>query len=460
MVASAVTVAVLGVTAFSAFRLARARDAGGGGGGPDAAHPAVHAPALRGRNGRGAARRPTLRVVDLLDRGVREAQSLETEPAVEAELLQTLGGIAQNLGRLDQADELLERALKLRRAAFGEDHPEVGRSLVASGLLASARGRFDVAEQQVSAGLAMLRRHRPKDDPEVARALSALGRVHENAGKYPAAVGELEEAVRLQSRRPDALADLSQSLTELANCQFYLGQYAQADALNQRVLGDRPPPLRGPAPARRGRPHQPRRGAVRAGTLRRRRALEPRGAGHHARLVRAGPSGDRLGRDHPRPLAPEARAARRGARAPRRRARHAGAGLRPGASARGLDPERAGDHRPRPGPARRRGGRLRADGGHLRPGPPREALPGRRGALEPGRHRAAAWKLAARPGALPPRARRLPGGAGARTIRSRASPGCGTDTCWSPPGRRPTPRPRVAPDTRSSRGGRTRRRCG
>ena len=77
-----------------------------------------------------------LRVVDLLDRGVREAQSLETEPAVEAELLQTLGGIAQNLGRLDQADELLERALKLRRAAFGEDHSDVGRSLVASGLQA------------------------------------------------------------------------------------------------------------------------------------------------------------------------------------------------------------------------------------------------------------------------------------------------------------------------------------
>ncbi|MGZ3479420.1 MAG: tetratricopeptide repeat protein [Myxococcaceae bacterium] len=235
MVASAVTVAILGVTAFSAFRLARARDR-------------VAAEAARtqriqqfmlqlfeggtGEVGPAA----ELRVVDLLDRGVREARSLETEPAVAAELLQTLGGIAQNLGRLDQAEELLEHALKLRRAAFGEDHPEVGRSLVASGLLASARGRFDVAEQQVSAGLAMLLRHRPKDDPEVARALSALGKVHENAGKYAAGIGELEEAVRLQSRRPDALADLSQSLTELANCHFYLGQYAQADALNQRVL--------------------------------------------------------------------------------------------------------------------------------------------------------------------------------------------------------------------------------
>ncbi|HSP18363.1 MAG TPA: tetratricopeptide repeat protein, partial [Myxococcaceae bacterium] len=236
LAAAIVTVLVLGLTAFSAVRLSRARDR-------------VAAEAARtqriqqfmlqlfeggtGEVGPAA----ELRVVDLLERGVREARALAAEPAVEAELLQTLGGIAQNLGRLDQADELLGRALELRRGAFGADHPDVARSLLASGQLASARGRYDVADQQVSAGLAMLRRHRPRDDPEIARGLSALGKVHENAGKYREAVAELEEAVRLQSRRPDALADLSQSLTELANCHFYLGEYARADALNQQVLG-------------------------------------------------------------------------------------------------------------------------------------------------------------------------------------------------------------------------------
>ena len=235
LVASGVTLVVLAVTAVSAVRLARARDA-------------VAAEAARtqriqrfmlalfeggtGEVGPAA----EMRVVDMLDRGVREAKSLESEPAVEAELLQTLGGIAHALGRLDQAQELLDRALALRRGTFGEDHAEVGRSLVAEARLASARGKYDVAEQEARAGLAMLRRHRPPDDPEVARATSALGQVLENAGKYPDGIRVLEEAVRLQSRRPESEADLSESLTELANCQFYTGQYAQADALNQRVL--------------------------------------------------------------------------------------------------------------------------------------------------------------------------------------------------------------------------------
>ena len=235
LVASAVGVAVLGVTAYSAVRLARARDA-------------VAAQAARTQRiqqfmlqlfegGTGEVGPSSdVKVVDLVDRGVREAQSLEAEPAVEAELLQTLGGIAQNLGRLDQAETLLTRALELRRTAFGPDHPDVGRSLVASGQLASARGRYDDAERQIREGLAVLHRHLPGKDPEVARAISALGRVLENAGRYPEAIRELEEAVRLQTGLPGLEGELSASLTELANCHFYTGQYTRADALNQQVL--------------------------------------------------------------------------------------------------------------------------------------------------------------------------------------------------------------------------------
>ena len=235
LVASAVGLAVLGVTAYASVRLARARDA-------------VAAEAARTQRiqqfmlqlfegGTGEVGPSSdVKVVDLVDRGVREAQSLEAEPAVEAELLQTLGGIAQNLGRLDQAGALLARALELRRTAFGPDHPDVARSLVASAQLSSARGDYGEAEKQTREGLAILRRHLSRNDPEVARAVSALGRILENAGRYPDAIRELEEAVRLQTGRPGLEGDLSASLTELANCHFYVGQYAEADALNQKVL--------------------------------------------------------------------------------------------------------------------------------------------------------------------------------------------------------------------------------
>src|SRR6185369_237982 len=43
-----------------------------------------------------------LRVVSHLDRGVQEARSLDREPAVQADLYETLGGIYQKLGKFDQ----------------------------------------------------------------------------------------------------------------------------------------------------------------------------------------------------------------------------------------------------------------------------------------------------------------------------------------------------------------------
>ena len=180
----------------------------------------------------------SLRVMTLLDRGVGEARILDREPAVQAELYQTLGHLYQQLGKLDEADQLLSSALERRRAIYGRDHAEIAESLVALGLLRINQARLEEAERLVREGLEMSRRILPANDPVTARAISALGKVLEHRGRYPQAITMLEEAIRLQS---DAGAqaedpDLADSLTELANTQFYLGHYAISDSLDRRLL--------------------------------------------------------------------------------------------------------------------------------------------------------------------------------------------------------------------------------
>ena len=78
-----------------------------------------------------------LRVITMLDRGVLEAQDLNNEPAVQADLYQTLGSIYQKLGKLDRADSLLNSALERRISLFGKDSVETADSLVALGLAPS-----------------------------------------------------------------------------------------------------------------------------------------------------------------------------------------------------------------------------------------------------------------------------------------------------------------------------------
>jgi len=179
----------------------------------------------------------SLRVVTLVDRGVRDAQSLDGEPAVQAELYETLGSIYQKLGKLDRADSLLRAALDQRRSLFGSDDAEVAKSLVALGRLRVDQADYKEAERLIREGLAISERHRPPGDPAIASATLALGQVLEESGKYDEGIKVLEEAVRLRGMAPaQPTTELAASMRELANTHFYAGHLAVADSLDRLVL--------------------------------------------------------------------------------------------------------------------------------------------------------------------------------------------------------------------------------
>jgi serine/threonine-protein kinase len=178
----------------------------------------------------------TLRVVTLLDRGVQQARSLDADPAVQAELYATLGKIYEQLGRLDQADSLLNSALLERKKLYGPDNAEVAESLVALGLLRDDQARLADAEQLVTEGLAMTRRHAAPDSAAVARATTALGKVQDDRGSYDAAIKTLDGVANLPSASTSFTPESAAALYELANAHFYAGHYDQSQQLNERLL--------------------------------------------------------------------------------------------------------------------------------------------------------------------------------------------------------------------------------
>jgi eukaryotic-like serine/threonine-protein kinase len=178
----------------------------------------------------------SLRVVTLLDRGVQEAQSLNAEPGVQAELYETLGGIYQKLGKLDQANTLLQSALDSHKSHSGTDSPEVAQTLVAIGQLRSDQARLDDAEKFTQQGLEMARRHLPADNPAVVKAMISYGRVLAQRGSYDHAIQVLNDAVNIESKPGKPAADLVNSLSALAEANYSAGHYPVADALYRRVL--------------------------------------------------------------------------------------------------------------------------------------------------------------------------------------------------------------------------------
>ncbi|HEY1580457.1 MAG TPA: serine/threonine-protein kinase [Terracidiphilus sp.] len=176
-----------------------------------------------------------LRLVTLLDRGVVAADSLKTEPMVQADLYQTLGNIYQKLGKLDRADPLLRSALEMRKSLAGPESASAVDSLVAIALLRLDQGKIGEAETLIREGLAMAKRL-PPHDPAVARATFALGRITAESGNFAEGIKILDEAVRLQSAQGEATTDLSDSMNALVIANINIGHFAVAEDLDRRAL--------------------------------------------------------------------------------------------------------------------------------------------------------------------------------------------------------------------------------
>jgi serine/threonine-protein kinase len=243
---TATSVLLAGLIAFYTIRLARARDS------------AVMQAARTQRiqhfmlsmfgGDYNAAPSGDLRVVDILNRSVNQARMLQRDPAVQADLYETLGSIYQNLGKLDRAESVLQSGLNIRKSVFGSDNPEVADAMMALGLVRVDQARFGDAERLLRQAVAIDRRYLPHDDQRLGNALSSLGSMLEHRGVYGEAIRVLDEAIRIQSGPAAAPADLAESLTYLANVHNFLGHGAQAESLYRRILsldrqiyGDRHP---------------------------------------------------------------------------------------------------------------------------------------------------------------------------------------------------------------------------
>jgi len=168
-----------------------------------------------------------LRVVTLLDRGVAEATALANDPDTQTELYRTLGGAYQKLGRLDQADSLITKAVYGRRDV---------ENLNMLALLRTDQAKHDEAEKLARESLVLARSLHPPGHLAIGRAATALGHVLEESGGYDKAVPVLEEAIHILSQPGQPASDLAAALLYLGNVRFYSGKFDESGRLNEQSL--------------------------------------------------------------------------------------------------------------------------------------------------------------------------------------------------------------------------------
>ncbi|MBV9781396.1 MAG: serine/threonine protein kinase [Acidobacteriaceae bacterium] len=176
-----------------------------------------------------------LRVVDLLDRGVKQAEGLTGDPALHAQLQYTFGSLYQKLGRPGRAEPLLRSALNEQTRAFGPDNPETIKSQLALARLGKEQSKLDEAERMVRDVIERAKRNFTSDSREVAAANAALGSVLEARGDIKGALPLLEGAERILSSGPVSV-ELSEVLSDLADTHYLRGDISISEKMRRRAL--------------------------------------------------------------------------------------------------------------------------------------------------------------------------------------------------------------------------------
>ncbi len=121
---------------------------------------------------------------ELLERGAgRVERELKGQPAVQAEMLDLIGGVYYQLSEYARAESVLVRATELGRRTLGREHVQVAHSLSRLGQVLDAQARYDAAIAALREALAIQRRELGERRPEVAATLSNLAATYDHAGQ-------------------------------------------------------------------------------------------------------------------------------------------------------------------------------------------------------------------------------------------------------------------------------------
>jgi tetratricopeptide (TPR) repeat protein len=186
-------------------------------------------------------RNPNVTVKELLDRAAREIEGqFAGQPLTEAAIRLTIGDAYRALGRYPEAQQHLERALRLRTAKLGADHPDTLTSKSDLAILYWSQGQYAKAEPLFKEVLQGQTAKLGAEHPETLASKSDLAMLYQKQGQYAKAEPLLKEALeghtaKLGANHPDTLT----SKNNLAALYYSQGQYAKAELLYKEVLEGR-----------------------------------------------------------------------------------------------------------------------------------------------------------------------------------------------------------------------------
>nr|MDQ2716779.1 tetratricopeptide repeat protein [Chloroflexota bacterium] len=154
-----------------------------------------------------------------------------------ASLLYRTACYVDDFGLYEQAEPLLQHAVRFWEHALGPEHPTMAHALTRLAHLYREQGKYKHAEPLYQRALSIWEQALGPEHPDVATALNGLAVLYQVQAKYEQAEPLFQRAVRIQehalgSEHPD----VALSLNHLATLFALQGKYEHAEPLYQRAL--------------------------------------------------------------------------------------------------------------------------------------------------------------------------------------------------------------------------------
>ena len=138
---------------------------------------------------------------EILDRGAdRIEEELVSQPAIQANLMVTMGKVYTALGLYDQAVPLLKRSLEIRQDVFGPDSVEAATSLDRLGEVLKLKADYALAKEYFEGALSIRTDFFGSEHADTARSVYELADLLKRTGDYENAELFYRQALDLQTK--------------------------------------------------------------------------------------------------------------------------------------------------------------------------------------------------------------------------------------------------------------------
>lgn len=201
---------------------------------------------------------PDLTALELLGQGAARVEAeLTDQPAIQADILDALGSVYENLGALDSARSAFSRSLAIREATFGPESLEAAHGISQLGGLLIELDEVARADSLILRSLALRREHLPPNHPDIAADLGQRAYLADRAGRLQVSDSLFREALAVLDSsvgspddvrddaeldlRGDLLSNHGALLVEMDRLEEAEAVLRKALEIRRRLYGDRHP---------------------------------------------------------------------------------------------------------------------------------------------------------------------------------------------------------------------------